>query len=248
MKKITDQQLAEKTIILLKESANPDEAKTQRRFFKSDEKITILGLNAAQQQSIEKEIYKQVRNIWSLDEAIDFVELLISLPELEVKLVSIIFLKNYIDDLRPDIHNRIKKWLISNYCNNWAIVDSLCLSIMAPLIDNYPKIISKVINWSKSPNLWVRRCSIVSLVKLARHGEKLGVVYSVIEQLLSDTNNLIQKPNGWLLREAGKKDPKRLEQFLLKHSTVIPRVTVRYAIERFPEKKRKRLLIETKRI
>ena len=248
MKKITDQQLAEKTIILLKESARLDEAKTQRRFFKSDEKITILGLNAAQQQSIEKEIYKQVRNIWSLDEAIDFVELLISLPELEVKLVSIIFLKNYIDDLRPNIHNRIKKWLISNYCNNWEIVDSLCLSIMAPLINKYPGIIPEVLDWASSPNLWVRRCSIVSLVKLARNGEKLDAVYSIIEKLLLDTNNLIQKPNGWLLREAGKKDPKRLEQFLLKHSTVIPRVTVRYAIERFPEKKRKRLLIETKRI
>lgn len=248
MKKITDQQLAEKTIILLKESARLDEAKTQRRFFKSDEKITILGLNAAQQQSIEKEIYKQVRNIWSLDEAIDFVELLISKQELEAKLISVLFLTRYIKEITPDFLNNIEKWLLSNYCDNWAIVDSLCLKITAPLIDNYPKIISKVINWPKSPNLWVRRCSIVSLVKLARHGEKLDAVYSIVEKLLLDTNNLIQKPNGWLLREAGKTDPKRLEQFLLKHSTVIPRVTVRYAIERFPEKKRKRLLIETKRI
>lgn len=248
MKKTTPQQLAEKTITLLKESANPDEAKIQRRFFKSIEKIEILGLNAAQQQSIGKLIYKQISNIWSVDEAIDFVELLISQPELEVKLVSIIFLKNYIDDLRPDIQNRIKKWLLSNYCNNWEIVDSLCLSIIAPLINKYPEIIPELLDWSKSPNLWVRRSSIVSLVKLARHSEKLDVVYSLIEQLLSDTNDLIQKANGWLLREAGKKDPERMEQFLLNHSTAIPRITVRYAIERFPESKRKWLLLETKRM
>ncbi|RKY55500.1 MAG: hypothetical protein DRP89_03180 [Candidatus Neomarinimicrobiota bacterium] len=248
MKKITPQQLAEKTITLLKESANPDEAKTQRRFFKSKEKIEILGLNADQQQSVGKFIYKQICNIWSIDEAIDFVELLISQPELEAKLVSIIFLKNYINDLRPDIQNRIKKWLLCNYCNNWEIVDSLCLSIMASLINKYPEIIPELLDWSKSANLWVRRASIVSLVKLAGHGEKLDVVYSLIEQLLSDTNDLIQKPNGWLLREAGKKDPERLEQFLLKHNSAIPRVTVRYAIERFPENKRKWLLLETKRI
>ena len=47
-------------------------------------------------------------------------------------------------------------------------------------------------------------------------------------------------------REVGKRDMKRLEKFLLATGPAIPRTTLRYAIERFPEKKRRDLLLQTK--
>lgn len=59
-------------------------------------------------------------------------------------------------------------------------------------------------------------------------------------------DDLIHKANGWLLREAGKADPKRLEKFLLDNGPAIPRTTLRYAIERFPESRRKALLRKTR--
>jgi 3-methyladenine DNA glycosylase AlkD len=59
-------------------------------------------------------------------------------------------------------------------------------------------------------------------------------------------DDLIHKATGWLLREAGKTDMPRLEKFLLENGVAIPRTTLRYAIERFPEDKRKRLLTKTK--
>jgi hypothetical protein len=50
---------------------------------------------------------------------------------------------------------------------------------------------------------------------------------------------------------AGKPAPKDLarlavERFLLAHGPAIPRTTLRYAIERFPEAKRKALLEKTR--
>jgi len=39
----------------------------------------------------------------------------------------------------------------------------------------------------------------------------------------------------------------RLEKFLLRHGPAIPRTTLRYAIERFPEEKRKALLLSTRK-
>ncbi|MFQ5752402.1 MAG: DNA alkylation repair protein, partial [bacterium] len=106
--------------------------------------------------------------------------------------------------------------------------------------------ISEIINWRHSQNLWLRRACAVSFVGLARKGEHLETVYEITESLFVDKEDLIQKAIGWLLREAGKTDPKRLTSFLLLHGSRIPRTTLRYAIEKFSEQKRKQILTKTK--
>jgi hypothetical protein len=58
--------------------------------------------------------------------------------------------------------------------------------------------------------------------------------------------SLFHKARGWLLREAGKRDMGRLEKFLLANGPALPRTTLRYAIERFPENKRRQLLLRTR--
>lgn len=94
--------------------------------------------------------------------------------------------------------------------------------------------------------MWVRRGSAVAFVPHARKGRLLDGAYAVAELLLGDDEDLIHKAVGWLLREAGKTDAGRLTRFLLEHGPSIPRTAVRYAIERFPEKERKRLLAATR--
>jgi 3-methyladenine DNA glycosylase AlkD len=94
--------------------------------------------------------------------------------------------------------------------------------------------------------MWVRRASAVSLIPSARKGLSLDETYRVAHRLHQDSEDLIQKAVGWMLREAGKADPSRLERYLRKHGPLIPRTTLRYAIERFPSGKRRALLQATR--
>ena len=77
-------------------------------------------------------------------------------------------------------------------------------------------------------------------------GLALADAYDVAAALRSDQHDLIHKAAGWLLREAGKTDPARLERHLLTNGPAIPRTTLRYAIERFQAGKRRELLAATR--
>ena len=72
-------------------------------------------------------------------------------------------------------------------------------------------------------------------------------MYEIAKRLHADREDLIQKAVGWVLREAGKTDPARLERYLRANGASIPRTTLRYAIERFPEAKRRNLLVATRK-
>jgi 3-methyladenine DNA glycosylase AlkD len=62
----------------------------------------------------------------------------------------------------------------------------------------------------------------------------------IAQILVNDKEDLIQKANGWMLREIGKRCSQEIEEkFLRKHYKTMPRTMLRYSIERFSEDKRK---------
>jgi len=172
---------------------------------------------------------------------------LISDPYLETKSVGIEVLARFRRSFTPRLLPRWKQWLARNYSANWATTDTICGMLIGPLLVQYPELAARLRAWSTDHNMWVRRASIVGLIPLARKGMALDLVYENARMLHSDKEDLIQKAVGWALREAGKADLTRLEQYLMENGPAIPRTTVRYAIERFPEPRRRKLLEGTRR-
>jgi 3-methyladenine DNA glycosylase AlkD len=126
--------------------------------------------------------------------------------------------------------------------NNWDLVDSSAPYIVgAHLLTRSRKLLRDL---AKSENLWERRIAIVSTLWLIRAGD-LDDMFAVSKLLLKDKHDLIHKAVGWMLREAGKKSPDELRQFLAQHHARMPRTALRYAIERFPESERKHWLLGT---
>jgi 3-methyladenine DNA glycosylase AlkD len=89
----------------------------------------------------------------------------------------------------------------------------------------------------KSKCLWERRISILATHWFIRQGIFEDTLH-IAKLLLGDEHDLIHKAVGWMLREVGKRDMTTLEAFLDQHCRMMPRTMLRYAIERFPEKKR----------
>jgi len=121
-------------------------------------------------------------------------------------------------------------------------VDTLCPQVLGALLVDYPDLLTEIAEWAGAPNRWVRRASIVAFLKLLKKEQYLDAAYAMAARHFASGDDLVQKANGWLLREAGKRDAQRLEKFLLANGLAMPRTTLRYAIERFPETRRGELL------
>jgi 3-methyladenine DNA glycosylase AlkD len=240
----TPRQVATRIIASLRKKADPEKAKQGQRYFK--EQVKLFGLSAKDSDLLVKELYRSQKPYWNVNDVIKLCDILLPNPYLEAKGSAIGLLAAYKKDFEKELFKKIEKWLSSNYCDSWAAVDGLCLYVLGELISKYPELKEKIKDWPHSSNRWIRRAAAVSFIKIARRGETLDDVYEISKSLFSDDNDLVQKANGWLLREAGKADPSRLESYLLKHGKAIPRITLRYAIERFEEKKRKHILVVTR--
>ena len=223
-------------------------AAQSRIYYKPDEVVCFYGVSTPNTRKIAKNLSRQIRDNWQLDDALRFCDILIKRRELEAKCVGIFGLAEFRRSFDKTMLAKIEVWLEQGYCSDWSTTDGLCIYVIAPLIGDFPELIPKLKGWVGKKNLWLRRAAAVSLTPSARHGKHLDEVYEIAAKLLSYPEDLIRKANGWLLREAGKTDAKRLEAFLLHYGPAIPRTTLRYAIERFTPGKRKLLLTQTKAV
>lgn len=119
--------------------------------------------------------------------------------------------------------------------NNWDLVDVCCIHVIGGYLFDKPRQV--LYKLARSKSMWERRTSIVSTAYFIRKGE-LDDTYKIAELLLGDKEDLVHKATGWMLRFAGDKDRPRLLKFLDKHAATMPRVALRYSIEKLDKKQR----------
>jgi 3-methyladenine DNA glycosylase AlkD len=137
------------------------------------------------------------------------------------------------DTVRTEVYNSYLKH--AKLVNNWDLVDCSASQIVGAHL--WKKDRNVLYKLSRSNNLWERRIAIIATFHFIKRGEVADTLKLALI-LLSDTEDLIHKAAGWMLREAAKRDPESTESFLRKHYQRMPRTMLRYAIERFPERKR----------
>jgi len=236
--------LARETVRRLRAVADPVKADGVQRYFKHT--VRAYGVAAPEIRALAGELYDSVKGTWTAADAIALCDVLFAARELESKAVGSLILCRFKKDLPPTFPAKVEAWLTADLLDNWASVDGLCPEAMGAFLAAHPESLATVRRWALSPSRWVKRASAVSFIKLARREEFLDAIYGVAASLFPVEDDLVRKATGWLLREAGKRDPKRLEAFLLARGPAVPRTALRYAIERFPEPRRKELLAATR--
>lgn len=131
----------------------------------------------------------------------------------------------------------------TEFINNWDLVDLSCYELLGTwLLDKDRTLLYDLARNGKT--IWEQRIGMVSTMQFLRHGE-LDDTYAIADIFLAKPrplHDLLQKAAGWLLREAGKRDEQRLKEWLEPRCQTMPRTMLRYAIEKFPEEERRKLM------
>lgn len=216
---------------------NPEKARLLGRFFQTGkagygEGDTFLGITVPQQ--------RQVANKYLNLNPVSLEQLLNSKYH-EHRLISLFILTARYR--RGD--KRERKKIVGLYLrnrhriNNWDLVDLSAPNILGDFLLNSDRRVLYKLAGSKK--LWDRRIAVLATFTFIRAGQFADAL-NIAVLLINDPHDLIHKAVGWMLREIGKRDIKTEKEFLDKYGGRLPRTTLRYAIEKFPETARQKYL------
>lgn len=231
----------------LRKSGSKKNAVISQKFFKTgpggySEGDIFLGLKVPQVRTLVKEF---------LDLSPRELTELLKSPYHEERLSALLIMVSQFEKSAAPEQRKGYAFYLKNikYVNNWDLVDATAPNIVGKYLIDKKR--SELYKLAKSKNLWARRIAIVSTLTFIKAGDFVDA-FSISKQLLKDEHDLIHKAVGWMLREIGKKETgkgkagqykaPRLSKFLKENYANLPRTTLRYAIEHFPEKTRKQML------
>jgi 3-methyladenine DNA glycosylase AlkD len=219
----------------IRRKANQQKAKLLQGFFKTGkgeygEGDLFLGIVVPESRKIVKKFK---------DLSFSDLSELIKSEYHEERLIALLILVSKFEKGNEAEKSSAYKFYIKNRkgINNWDLVDLTASKIAGPYLQNKDKTI--IYKFAKSKDIWERRIAVLSCFHYIYYGDCRDAL-KIAQILKNDKHDLIQKAVGWMLREVGKRCGKKFEEeFLKKNCKTMPRVMLRYAIEKFPEKLRR---------
>ncbi len=217
--------------------ADSERAKNLSRFFKTGkgeygEGDVFIGLTVPQQREIAKKYY--YLNIKELQELMDS-----KVHEHRMIALFILINKYKTTNHKKIITHFYLKNAKENKINNWDLIDLSAPNILGTQLLEGDRLI--LYELAKSDNLWERRISVLATFMFIKNNQFEDSL-KIAEILINDQHDLIHKAVGWMLREIGKKNIGVEERFLKNYYKKMPRTMLRYAIEKFDERKRLKYL------
>lgn len=232
--KILKKALADKSSLIRAESS--------KRFFKTGkgeygEGDIFIGVSVPDIRKVAKEY---------ADTPLKEISELLKSKIHEERLLSGILLVNRYKKSSIDQQKEIHNFFMSHRSamNNWDLVDTTAPTLIGEYCfqSGSHEIMEKLL---KSKRHWDRRLAILSTFAFIRKND-LQLTFRYALALMSDKEDLMHKATGWMLREAGKRDFKKLTHFIQDYGKEMPRTMLRYSIEKFSPKERNKILKATK--
>lgn len=223
----------------LMDLADPDRAVQMARFFKTGPGDygagdVFLGISVPEQRAIAGRYKKEID--------LETVGQLLDSGYHEVRLTAV-FLLN-LGFKRDDRTGRGKPWVDlylskTDRINNWDLVDSSAHIVLGRWLEYRDRDV--LYRLAESDLLWDNRIAMVATLHFIRQGD-MGDCLRLAERYLGHPHDLMHKASGWMLREAWKRKPEVVEDFLNQFADSMPRTMLRYAIEKMDEPVRRAYL------
>ncbi|MHA1461324.1 MAG: DNA alkylation repair protein [Promethearchaeota archaeon] len=205
----------------------------------------IYGIRMPEIERIVKSIH--VKFNCSYNDAVEVFRKLTRTNVEEKKFAGFFFLNRF----KKHFNNKIIDIIgeeYAKYCHTWSHCDSTCVRLLGPFLGkkgNETLAINTVNEWSESDNLWIKRASMVILLKITmiRKDFNEDYVFALAEKMLKySEENYIEKGIGWLLKTCSKYKPEIIFDYLSKNKKNLSRLILRYASEKLPKEKREEIL------
>ncbi len=137
--------------------------------------------------------------------------------------------------------SRLERWL-KTYVADWGSCDHLCCGPLGFLLFQHEELSPRAYRWTDLTRWWLRRAAAVSLIVAVRNGTLIEEVFKTAGKLLNDPEDLVQKGYGWMLKEATRKFPSEVFDWVLARRKSMPRTALRYAVEKLPPAMKRRAM------
>ena len=128
----------------------------------------------------------------------------------------------------------------------WAYVDGLAGDIAGKIVLRDPSGTRPTLDrWATDGDFWVRRSALLSLLRSVRRGDAAAFeqVTGYADGMLEEKEFFIRKAIGWVLREAGKRKPEQVVDWLAPRTHRASGVTMREAVKYVDGADRDRLML-----
>lgn len=231
----------------------PDSKLTAKQFLNSlfeAQKKTLINRTQPIKKGDNQDIVLGVRmlNIFTLARQfmlmpLKEVEILLASDYYEARMGAVSIMDFQARDKRATDENKKQLYELYLKChgkiNKWDYVDRAAPYVIGGYLFDKSRL--PLYKLAKSKKLWERRTAIVATYYFIRKND-VDVTFKIAELLVCDKEDSINKAVGSWIREAGKKDKKKLVDFLNQFASTMPRVTLRYAIEKFDKKEREKFM------
>jgi 3-methyladenine DNA glycosylase AlkD len=213
---------------------DPKTKESTKRFFK--ETVLSYGVKTSLVKDIAKRHFKDIQSKPKA-EVFSACSSLWASGYLEETFIACDWSHRLHRQYKPTDFQQFQEWVF-HYISNWASCDTFCNHTLGTFLEMYPDHIKELYKWAESNNRWVRRASAVSLIVPVRRGMFLAEVFHIAGILLLDTDDMVQKGYGWLLKVASQTHETEVFDYVMKYKSSMPRTSLRYAIEKMPIKRK----------
>ncbi len=218
--------------------ADPAFRQGVKRFF--HEPVKAYGVRTPVMRAIARLAGAETKR-WTTEERRRLAETLWSSGILEESSVAIELFRRAAKQGGEAEFRLFEHW-IEQYVGNWGASDGVSCYLLAPAIRNDPGLIRHLAEWTASRNRWKRRAAIVSLVREAKQGRHTEAILEIASRLITDTDDMVQKGIGWVLKETYPAKPRQVTRFLIEQRGNTARLVLRLAAEKMTVRDRERVL------